>query len=625
VSYHRSGLSGGEPQIGDVLDTRYRITGRLGTGGMGSVYRAEHVTIRRPVAIKVLHPDFAGDPDHGKRFQREAFVIGRTDHPNCVAVSDFGSLENGGFYLVMELVEGDVLGDLMTRVGRLPVRRALHIARHVLRGLAHAHAAGIVHRDVKPNNVVLIDSGGDPDFAKILDFGIAKLVEGAPVAPDAGDQQITRIGTTVGTPTYVAPEQAVGGAVDPRSDLYSLSVMLYEMIAGEPPFRAEDTVKLIGKHLAAAVPAMAEVAPGLVVAPAVEALIRVGLAKDRASRYPDADAYGRAIDDLVASGEVDPPAALEGAEADAPPDPARERPAMASGTGVVLTDALAGGAAVVGSPWPRVTAAPLSAARGRLAVVAGGAVLVLVIVIVASTRSGGAPLVARPGPIGAPAVRGADPPGPPLAALQSDLKLARAADPPPIEEAEPAVQDDARVDARAELALGHERLAERRGVEGLEAYRRALALDPSVSDDPTLARNVQRLVGARDRALAMAAVGVLGEMDGEAARDRLVALASGEKRMSIRAQARFLAEKRGAGDLVDRLRSFSLDLAQGRTCEERADAVPALRALGDRRAIPVLERARKRRTAGVLGFGRRSLNGCMRAQLDEAIAHLQEL
>jgi serine/threonine-protein kinase len=509
----------------------------------------------------------------------------------------------------------------MARVGRLPVRRALHIVRHVLRGLAHAHAAGIVHRDVKPNNVVLVESGGDPDFAKILDFGIAKLVEGAPVAPDAGDQQITRIGTTVGTPTYVAPEQAVGGAVDPRSDLYSLSVMLYEMIAGEPPFRAEDTVKLIGKHLAAAVPAMAEVAPGLVVAPAVEEMIRVGLAKDRASRHQHADAYGRAIDDLIASGEVDPPASMLEGQVDAPPAPVRARPAMAGGTGVIPTASLAAGAAKVGPDAPRV-APPASAARGRLAVVAGGAVLVLVIVIVASTRSGGAPVGARPGPIDVPAARGV----PPLAARPfDDIKLARAADQPPVAEAEPAAADDAREDARAELALGHERLAGRRGVEGLEAYRRAIALDPSVADDPTLARNVERLVGARDRAIAMAAVDVLGEMDGEAARDRLVALASGDKRMSIRSRARFLAEKRGAGDLIDRLGSFSLDLAQGRTCEERAEAVPALRALGDRRAIPVLERARKRRTAGLLGLGRRSLNGCMRAQLDEAIAHLQEL
>ncbi|HWM88723.1 MAG TPA: serine/threonine-protein kinase, partial [Kofleriaceae bacterium] len=298
-------MIGGEPQIGDVLDSRYRIVGLLGQGGMGSVYRAEHVAIRRHVAIKVLHPDFAGDPDHSKRFQREAFVTGRADHPNCVTVSDFGPLAGGGFYLVMELVDGVVLGDLLAQEGRLPARRALHIARHLLRGLAHAHAAGVVHRDIKPSNVILVQQGDDLDFAKLLDFGVAKLVEGAPVA-DAQDQQITRIGTTVGTPTYVAPEQAVGGAVDPRSDLYSLSVVLFEMIAGQPPFRAEDVVKLLGMHLSAPVPAMSELVPGLTVSPPVEQLVRAGLEKDKASRHPSAAAYGAAIDELFARDQVDP-------------------------------------------------------------------------------------------------------------------------------------------------------------------------------------------------------------------------------------------------------------------------------------------------------------------------------
>ncbi|HLU66010.1 MAG TPA: serine/threonine-protein kinase, partial [Kofleriaceae bacterium] len=202
----------GEPKVGDILDSRYRITGLLGTGGMGSVYRAEHVTIRRQVAIKVLHPSFAEDPDYAKRFEREAFVTGQTDHPNCVTVSDFGPLDSGGFYLVMELVDGVLLADLLDEVELLPARRALHIVRHVLRGLGHAHKHGIVHRDVKPANVILFEQDGDPDFAKILDFGIAKLVDAA-AASDPADNKLTRLGTTVGTPTYVAPEQAVGGSV----------------------------------------------------------------------------------------------------------------------------------------------------------------------------------------------------------------------------------------------------------------------------------------------------------------------------------------------------------------------------------------------------------------------------
>ncbi|HEU5055077.1 MAG TPA: serine/threonine-protein kinase, partial [Kofleriaceae bacterium] len=297
-------MNAGEPKVGDILDSRYRITGLLGTGGMGSVYRAEHVTIRRPVAIKVLHPNFADDPDYARRFQREAFVTGRTDHPNCVTVSDFGPLAGGGFYLVMELVDGVLLADVLDEVERMPPRRALHIIRHVLRGLGHAHGNGIVHRDVKPANVILLKQDNDDDFAKILDFGIAKLVDAA-AAHDPANNQLTRVGTTVGTPTYVAPEQAVGGVVDPRSDLYSVSIMLYEMIAGRPPFQDEDTVRVLAKHLSAPVPPMKELAPDVVVSQAVEDLIRKGLSKDKAERYPNAAAYIAAIDDLFARRLVD--------------------------------------------------------------------------------------------------------------------------------------------------------------------------------------------------------------------------------------------------------------------------------------------------------------------------------
>jgi hypothetical protein len=549
---------GGEPKIGDLLDSRYRITGHVGSGGMGSVYRAEHVTIRRPVAIKVLHPDFAGDPDHSKRFQREAFVTGRAEHPNCVTVSDFGTLEGGGFYLVMELVDGVVLGDLLLQAGRLPVRRALHIARHVLRGLGHAHAAGVVHRDVKPNNIILVKSGDDGDFAKLLDFGIAKLVDGAPAA-DGTDQQITRIGTTVGTPTYVAPEQAVGGGADPRSDLYSLSVVLYETIAGCPPFRAEDTVKLLGMHLSAAVPAMAELVPGLVVPPAVEELIRSGLAKDRASRPQGAAEYGAAIDDLLAS------------ELESPP------PRVATG--------------------PAPTVARLAPSLRRHRVVAGAllALVALAIIIIGSVRSGD-------GEVPAPARLMA-----------------------PLAPAPPEVDPFTAEDARAELDLAHERIDAHFPLEALEAYRRALALDPRLARDQILKKNVEALALGRDPSLALMAVRVLGDADGDWARDRLVELASRDKRNAIRRRARALAEKRGAGDRVDRLGSYVLDLLHGKSCEERAEAVPVLRDLGDKRAIPALQRARSRRAGGFLGIGARRINGCMRVALDEAIAHLEEL
>jgi serine/threonine-protein kinase len=191
------------------LDSRYRITGVLGSGGMGCVYLAEHVSIQRPLALKLLHPAVGEIDEVTKRFEREAFAIGRVDHPNCVNVSDFGKLDDGTFYMVLELLDGVLLFDLLERQERLGWKRVLHIGRHILSALDYAHGAGIIHRDIKPENVILVEQSGDPDFAKILDFGIAKLHDDAKpetdTAPLTNDAKLTQHGVTIGTPTYIAP------------------------------------------------------------------------------------------------------------------------------------------------------------------------------------------------------------------------------------------------------------------------------------------------------------------------------------------------------------------------------------------------------------------------------------
>src|SRR6187549_5359 len=200
--------------IGSVLDGRYRIEAVLGTGGMGRVYRAEHTGIGRAVAIKVLHADLNRNREAAARFQREALASGRLDHPNIVGVSDFGVLDDGACYLVMEALEGESLGDRLDREKRLPWQEALAILRGVLSGLRHAHERGVVHRDIKPDNIFLARKDSDL-VVKILDFGIAKLA-----ASTGDDPASTRAGLTVGTPAYLSPEQAVGGAITPASDIY---------------------------------------------------------------------------------------------------------------------------------------------------------------------------------------------------------------------------------------------------------------------------------------------------------------------------------------------------------------------------------------------------------------------
>jgi serine/threonine-protein kinase len=279
--------------IGRTFADRYQIVGVLGQGAMGAVYSAEDRASGKPLAIKVLHKFLSSSKEAEARFAREAFVGIRLAHPNCVSVVDSGATDDGSFFLAMELLQGESLGDLLEREGRLPWPRALHIARHVLRGLEHAHRESVVHRDIKPDNIFLTRRGNDADFARILDFGIAKLIG------DSAQHGITQAGIAIGTPKYLSPEQAVGGTLDGRSDLYSLSIVLYEMLAGRTPFGDREPLKTVMAHVSEPVPAFADVAPEAAVPPAVEALVRAGLAKLPADRIPSATAYLARIDALI--------------------------------------------------------------------------------------------------------------------------------------------------------------------------------------------------------------------------------------------------------------------------------------------------------------------------------------
>ena len=276
--------------IGSVLDGRYRIDAVLGTGGMGRVYRAEHTKIGKMVAIKVLHADLGRNREASQRFQREAIASGRLDHPNIVGVSDFGVLDDGACYLVMEVLEGESLGDRLARDHRIHWVEAIEILRGVLSGLRHAHERGVVHRDIKPDNVYLAHKDGDP-VIKILDFGIAKLYAGS-----ADDPASTRAGLTVGTPAYLSPEQAVGGEITPASDLYSASIVLYEMLAGRAPFEDKDPLAMLGAHVSRQPPPFADSAPGVDIPTPLEEIMQRGLMKSAAERISTAGDYLALLD-----------------------------------------------------------------------------------------------------------------------------------------------------------------------------------------------------------------------------------------------------------------------------------------------------------------------------------------
>jgi serine/threonine-protein kinase len=232
--------------VGQIVADRYEVLELLGVGGMGSVYRARHVHIKKLVALKTLHQAMLRSPEAVARFEREAVAAARISHPNVAVATDFGPLPGGRYYLVLEYIEGRELRHELETKGALSITRALHVGRQIASALCAAHQLGIVHRDLKPENVMLVNRGTELDFVKVLDFGIAKI------SFDDESQPLTQFGAVFGTPQYMSPEQGKGQVVDARSDLYTLGIILHEMLTGRLPFDAEDALGFIMQHLNAA-------------------------------------------------------------------------------------------------------------------------------------------------------------------------------------------------------------------------------------------------------------------------------------------------------------------------------------------------------------------------------------
>jgi serine/threonine-protein kinase len=269
---------------GKVIADRYAVGELLGRGGMAEVWAGTDRVLDRPIAIKVLGSWLAHDATFVERFRREALAAARVSHPNLVAVYDAGA-EDGTPYIVMEHVPGETLADTLRRDGRLEPAEAAGIAAEVARALAVAHAAGIVHRDVKPANVMVTPQGR----AKLMDLGIARSLDG---------ETITRASTVLGTAGYLSPEQVRGERVDARSDLYSLGCVLYEMVTGHPPFEADGPMAVAYKHLHEDAPAPSEDVPG--VPPSIGAVTRRAMAKDPEDRFASAGEFTTALEDATA-------------------------------------------------------------------------------------------------------------------------------------------------------------------------------------------------------------------------------------------------------------------------------------------------------------------------------------
>src|SRR5450432_4088379 len=284
--------------VGTVVGGRYFVRRLCGEGGMGRVYEAEHTDIGKRVALKILHPAYSQTPDLVERLKREARAASKISHPNVVDVTDSGTTPDGAFFFVMEYLEGVELGELIFKEGKLDVRRTLHIGGQICRALQAAHDVNVIHRDLKPENVLILSRDGQKDFVKVLDFGIAK--SGADDDEKPGDgktpRRLTHPGMTMGTPEYMAPEQAAGRPADPRSDVYAAGGLLYEMLSGKPPYEGSNFMEILHKKATTLPPALSTIRPD--VPPALDALIMRTLAKDPASRPQSMEELGRALLDV---------------------------------------------------------------------------------------------------------------------------------------------------------------------------------------------------------------------------------------------------------------------------------------------------------------------------------------
>jgi serine/threonine protein kinase len=641
----------GHELLGTVIDGRYRLDATLGRGGMGLVYRATQVRLRRPAAVKILHPSLAASPEVRNRFEREALAIGKIDHPNCVSVYDVGWLPDGARYLAMELLDGRPLADVLEQEGQIAPGRALHILAGILRGLSHIHANKLIHRDIKPENIFLIRNGQDEDFAKILDFGIAKPME----ASDLDDGvRLTQAGMAFGTPIYMAPEQALGNPMDGRADLYAAAVLGYEMLCGHPPFYSDDKLEVMSMHTARPVPPMRQrmVRGGRPVPSSIERLIARGLTKKPSDRYataedflaevesalrtPDggvtdvvferrndtgslplvssdgqvhitggidlalepaaSDSIAEAISDALSTAEVGPSVrvVMPGA-----PPPAKGGVGLGlpytgpSGEpifGLTPEQRLAGGRVVSDpgvaaslEPDPRLpTVIPHVRKRlGLYLVIATCAIAIGVVGAIVTSNM----------------TRDAAPPTPPnVPAPESPAHQANEAfehgDVARALQILDASKAEIAADAPAQLVLGHVRASRNENGPALEAYARALTLVPAVESDERLRASLRAMTVSRTDypVVAQAFDMWVGRThDPEAKKALLQAAVNND--LATRKAVRPVIERTKLADQVDWLSAYSLDLVQDEPCDARKTAVANLRALGDQRAIPALQRA----------------------------------
>lgn len=637
--------------LGTTLAERYRLDALLGEGGMGKVYAAEHILMRKRLAVKVLHRQLTQVPEVVRRFEREALAAAHIDHPNVAAATDFGKLPDGSVFLVLEYVEGRSLRDEIAE-GPLPVPRALHIARQIASGLAAAHRLSIVHRDLKPENVLLVHKGNDPDFVKVLDFGIAKVPLGEEEGTGEG-KLITKAGMIYGTPEYMAPEQALGGNVDTRADLYALGVILYEMLAGVRPFAGKSQVGLLGQQLTQPVPSFAERAPGTPIPPAVESLVRDLLAREADERVQTAEQLLERLDTLLGDEAVRDGAVREGAPSTSfdgasgagfgltPSAPfgsalalgeRASRGSLASHPGVALPGVAESPSAGSALPGPSLRQAasrpePLVSRLRRMTTSARrwppqvprkvllplGGVLATGVLVLGVGLLRGDPDEARGGVPRATATEPANASESAQAPADWDARVAEAE-----KEGVAALQrlaEEQPSDARAFVALAARRAKDGDFTAAVEDVTRALTLDPKLYENPRLAGVLFR--AAQDPKASAAAFRLLRGPFGTRGADILYDLAhTPGVRAAVKKKARDLVEGEAFSSSASPALVVALELRRARGCAQYRALLERAQHVGDARALELLRPLTE--TTGCGADKQQDCYPCLRG--DEALA-----
>jgi len=323
-----------DPYVGREIANQFRILEKIGSGGMGAVYKAEQPDMRRFVAVKILHPRYLSRPDLVSRFRREARAMSHLQHPNTAKVYLYGQLEDGACYFVMEYLAGKNLAQTVRAEGPMSPERAVAVMSQACGALAEAHAQGIVHRDLKPENIFLTNLGGIADYVKVLDFGLAKVTE-REMRP--GSLILTQEGMVFGTPEFMSPEQARGEKLDGRSDIYSLGIILYELLTGKLPFDANQPMEFIQRHIKDPPIPLSKRAPGRNFPPALEAVVDKALSKKPEDRYASATELGQALRDSIAPPQSQPPPPMT-SQPPAPP-PSSSTPSFSPAPPAPVTNA----------------------------------------------------------------------------------------------------------------------------------------------------------------------------------------------------------------------------------------------------------------------------------------------